>query len=167
MKNASQSKVDRPHMPESYGLSKNTKGVLDWDWVQNRLNASRNYWVCTTRADGRPHVMPVWGIWLDDCFYFGTDLHSIKGRNLRRRPELVVHLESGDDVVILECLAEQVADSQLLKRVLKTYGEKYGNFSQDSELTDEMIFFAAKPYKALAWRESSFPTSATRWRFTG
>ncbi|HAD06207.1 MAG TPA: pyridoxamine 5'-phosphate oxidase [Anaerolineaceae bacterium] len=156
--------VDRPHMPESYGLSKNTTDRLNWEWVQNRLITSRNYWVATTRANGRPHVVPVWGIWKDECFYFGTDIQSVKGRNLIRNPYLIVHLESGDEAVILECRAERVDDPVVLKGVLSTYAEKYGVFSDENELSSETIFFAAKPYKAFAWRESDFPASATRWR---
>ncbi|MFN7035772.1 MAG: pyridoxamine 5'-phosphate oxidase family protein [Bellilinea sp.] len=165
MENPDQPWVDRPQMPQSYGLSPIKDGILAWEEVESRLIAARNYWVCTTRANGRPHVMPVWGIWQDNCFYFGTDLQSIKGRNLIHSPHLMVHLESGDDAVILECRAEQVIEPPLLKRVLSAYSEKYGVFSDESELTSQTIFFAAKPYKALAWRESSFPTSATRWRF--
>jgi hypothetical protein len=165
MKNPDQPAADRPQMPQSYGLLPATSGLLTWEEVENRLIAARNYWVCTTRSDGRPHVMPVWGIWQDECFYFGTDLKSIKGRNLLRNPYLMVHLESGDDAVILECRAERVNEPQLLKRVLMAYSEKYGVFSDESELTSQTVFFAAKPLKALAWRESSFPITATRWRF--
>lgn len=69
---------------------------------------ARNYWVVTTRSDGKPHSVPVWSIWLDETFYFGTDRRSRKGRNLATNPGLVVHLESGDDVVILEGVAEEV-----------------------------------------------------------
>ncbi|WP_322793386.1 pyridoxamine 5'-phosphate oxidase family protein [Bellilinea sp.] len=157
--------IGRPNMPESYGLSQNAAGQLEWEWVQNQMIEARNYWVCTTRKDGRPHVMPVWGVWQENCFYFGTDIHSVKAHNLGRNPNLVVHLESGDEVVIIECRAQQISDPQLLSRVLKTYSQKYAVFSDESELTEVTIFYAAKPYKVLAWREASFPTSATRWRF--
>ena len=40
--------------------------ALPWSDVVEWLTAARNYWVCTTRADGRPHAMPVWGLWMDD-----------------------------------------------------------------------------------------------------
>ena len=94
--------VTRPDMAPSYGLSSEPEGMLPWGWAVEQLVASRNYWVCTTRPDGRPHAAPVWGLWADDALYFGTDPASRKGRNLAENPELVVHLESGDDVVILE-----------------------------------------------------------------
>ncbi len=73
----------------------------------------RNYWVCTTRADGRPHAMPVWGLWLDDAVLFSTDPESVKARNLAARPDVVVHLESGDDVVVVDGRAERLTGSEL------------------------------------------------------
>src|SRR4051812_22385567 len=93
---------DRPSFQASYGVDPLLRDeMLDWEDARERLAASRNYWVCTTRPDGRPHVAPVWGLWMDDAFYFSTDSASVKGRNLAARPDVVVHLESGDDVVIV------------------------------------------------------------------
>ncbi len=60
-------RADRPHMP-GYGLvdAGGGKGLLPWSWAVEFLSKGRNYWVATTRPDGRPHVMPVWGIWMDE-----------------------------------------------------------------------------------------------------
>ena len=86
----------RPDLPEDYGVSDQTSGagMLPWSRVTERLESARNYWVVTTRSDGKPHSVPVWGIWLDETFYFGTDRRSRKGRNLATNPGLVVHLDS-------------------------------------------------------------------------
>lgn len=58
--------------------------------------------------------MPVWGIWLGGAVYFGTDRRSRKAKNLAANPSLVIHLESGDDAVILEGAAEEVDDRGLI-----------------------------------------------------
>ena len=73
---------------EGYGLGDAPAdgSALPWATVVEWLTAARNYWVCTTRADGRPHAMPVWGLWIDDGVWFSTDPTSIKGRNLHRPP---------------------------------------------------------------------------------
>ena len=55
-----------------YGVPKSSKGLLPWKWAQDRLVKSRQYWIATTRPDGSPHVMPVWGLWLDSVFYFSV-----------------------------------------------------------------------------------------------
>jgi len=94
--------VDRPSIVEGYGIADDGEGMLPFSWVEDQLAAAHNYWVCSTRADGRPHAMPVWGLWVDGAVWFSTDPASLKARNLAARPEVVVHLESGDDVVVVE-----------------------------------------------------------------
>src|SRR5712692_1387743 len=102
-------KASRPMMPGSYGMAEATggSGLLPWGPAEARLGAAHNYWLSTTRPDGRPHAMPVWGVWRDGVLYVGTDRGSRKARNLAANPACVVHLESGDDVVILEGVAEE------------------------------------------------------------
>src|SRR3954470_22957037 len=97
-------RAGRPLTPADYGISSEPPDTTKRPWsdVTNALAASKNYWVSSTRADGRPHAMPVWGLWLDDAVMFSTSRRSMKGRNLARRPDVIVHLESGDDAVILE-----------------------------------------------------------------
>jgi hypothetical protein len=115
---------------KGYGVPESEDGMLPWSWATERLEQARNYWVSTTRPDGRPHSMPVWGIWLDGAFYFGSGRNSAKSRNLAANPAIVVHLESGDETVILEGRAKPVLDDALERRVDEVYGPKY-----DSRLT--------------------------------
>src|SRR6266487_1604299 len=78
----------RPHMP-GYGLLPADKGsgLLPWSWALERLRNSRNYWLTTVWPDGRPHVMPVWAVWLDGpkqegTLWFSSGLRSRKIRNI-------------------------------------------------------------------------------------
>lgn len=50
----------RPTM-KNYGIHETEEGLLDWSWVSEQLTQSQNYWIATTRPDGRPHAAPVWG----------------------------------------------------------------------------------------------------------
>lgn len=154
-------RIDRPHMAKGYGISDDpSQGMLTWEWARARLEASRNYWVATVRADGRAHAMPVWGVWLDDELWFGTDPDSVKGRNLARRADCVMHLESGDDVVILEGSARVNADPGTMRRVCDAYEAKYTFRPNESD-----AFRVFAPTRVLLWREQDFPTSATRITF--
>ena len=147
-------------MTPTYGVGDPQHGFepIEWTWVVERLAHARNYWVATTRADGRPHVVPVWGVWIDDGFHFFTDTDSLKARNIRRDTRAAVHLESGDEVVILEGRLEPVS---AIQEVVEAYERKYemslGNISGG--------LFRLRSAKALAWTESDFPRTATRWRF--
>ena len=67
-----------------------------------RLAASRNVWFATVRADGRPHVAPVWFVYIDERIWIGTGLSSVRVRNVRRNPAASAALEDGDAPVIAE-----------------------------------------------------------------
>lgn len=148
-------------MPASYGISRRERGLLSWRAVTKRLALARNYWVVTADARGRPHAVPVWGLWLASAFYFATDPASRKGRNLAARPDVVVHLESGDDAVILEGVMEPVHDARLLKRFADAYEAKYAFRPDTGSAT---ATYRLRPKTVHAWHEAGFPQSATRWR---
>jgi Pyridoxamine 5'-phosphate oxidase len=154
---------DRPTFVESYGIKADGKGLVAWKDVCARLAKSRNYWIATSRADGRPHAMPVWGVWLDGALIFGTDRNSRKARNLQRQPVAIVHLESGDDAVILECAAREITDAAEIATINAAYLKKYKMKLTDAPGTPYVV--AMKPRVAFAWQERNFPVSATRWSF--
>ena len=157
-----QPEASRPYM-EGYGIPSDSKGMLRWADAAARLEKSRNYWIITTRPDGRPHAVPVWGIWLEDAVYFGTDRRSRKAKNLATNPSLVIHLESGDDAVILEGVAEEVTERVLIKRIDQVYSRKYK--MRVSSAPGQVVIYALRPRVAFGWRERDFNRSPTRWMF--
>jgi hypothetical protein len=150
---------------EGYGLGNAPAdgSALAWSTIEEWLVDARNYWIVTTTADGRPHAMPVWGLWDDGAVWFSTDPSSRKGRNLEARPEIVVHLESGDEAVILEGVVERVRDQTQLVRFDDAYFLKYD--VRPSSMGDDAGVYALRPAVALTWTEADFPTTATRWTF--
>jgi Pyridoxamine 5'-phosphate oxidase len=146
-----------------YGISESDEGMLAWSWAAERLERSRNYWISTSRPDGRPHAMPVWGVWLDDVFFFSSGRDSAKARNLAANPAIVVHLESGDEAVILEGVAETVLGGELGRRVGEVYSPKYDLAPDTFGETDP--WFVVRPQRAYAWNERDYPGSATQFDF--
>lgn len=156
-------KGERPGMPKSYGIHGGDEGLVPWGDVEARLESSRNYWIGTTRGDGKPHAMPVWGVWANGAVVFGTDKNSRKARNIIRQPEVVAHLESGDDVVIIEGTARVVTEKSEIAAVDALYQKKYA-----MKLTDapgELFVCAIEPQVVFAWHEKDYPKSATRFQF--
>ncbi len=150
-------------MPE-YGISQSRRGLLPWSWGRKQLDKSFNYWISTTRPDGRPHAMAVWGVWIDDIFYFSTGRKSRKARNLAKNPRCVVHTESGKYAVIVEGVAKEVKDGALMERVGKPYHTKY-KWKFDPSLGPVL---AVRPRVAFGFTESKdFTRTATRWKFKG
>src|SRR5215467_2345001 len=153
-------KVGPLHVPPDYRGKR--KGDLPWSHAQQRLERSRNYWICTARPDGRPHSSPVFGYWFEGAFYFGTGRDTRKALNLAANPNVSMHLESGDDVVILEGRAEEVDQKELARKVDAICRKKYG---MPPVVMEGAVAYRVRPRVVLAWLEKDFPYTATRWEF--
>ena len=137
---------------------------MPWEGAAERLSVSHNYMVATTRPDGRPHVMPVWGVWLDYSFYFSTGRQCPKARNLGANPHCVISTDRADEAVILEGMAEEIADRSSLKEFYKAYKEKYDWDLEEMGFDKEPVYIV-RPRVVFGVRERDFTGSATRWTF--
>lgn len=160
--------VERPSMP-GYGLDDPQYAFtpLTLEWVGEQMEQSRSYWISSTRRDGRPHAAPVWGIWMDERLLFSTGDRSQKARNIAHSPSVVAHSESGDDVVIIEGVAEAVPDNTVRKRFDDAYVEKY-DLDPGTAGDPVSLVYRVEPNTVMAWREKDFPGTGTasRWRFS-
>jgi hypothetical protein len=151
---------ERPNLAPGYGIKPATEGrLILWSEVEKKLTSARNYWIATASPQGMPHAAPVWGIWHRGAFHFSTDPQSRKGIHLAANNAIVVHLDSGDDVVVLEGIAERLSTEVSIDELDATYFQKYG-FHLQGDST-----YRVEPLKVFAWAEADFPSSATRWRF--
>lgn len=156
--------ASRPHMP-GYELPDvaGGEGLLPFGWAESRLARSRSYWVSTTRPDGAPHAMPVWGVWLAERFWFSTGPDSRKARNLARDGRCVISTEDAREAVIVEGVAVEVRDPERLRAFAAAYRAKY-----DWDLADVREgIHAVRPTRAFGFIEhpSRFAATATRWTF--
>ncbi|SRR5579871_607999 len=147
--------ASRPRM-EGYGVPKSSEGMLSWEWARERLARSHNYWLTTTRPGGAPHIMPVWGVWLDGAWYCSAGDKSRKARNLAKNPSCVVCNDNAAEAVILEGVARQLADSEIPGQVAAEYRTKYRWELQGT-------VFEVRPLVVFAMPEEQFPAGVTRW----
>ena len=156
----------RPVMPDGYGVPETDDGLLDWSWAVERLTEAKNYWFSTTRPDGRPHAMPAWGAWLDGAFYFDGSPETRRMRNLAQNPAISIHLESGDEVVIVEGEGLPVGqlDRAFIDRLAAELARKYRpTYEPGPDTWDGGGLYVVRPKLAFGW--SKFPDNVTRWRF--
>ena len=162
--------VDRPDMPDGYGVPADVEGLLAWEAIEERLVASRVYWMATTRPDRRPHVVPRWGVWIDGGLYYDGSPETRHARNLRSNDACVLHLEDGTRAVILEGHSGPSAPPEptVAARIAAAFGRKYADDGYAPEPDawdgpDAGGLCRFLPDKALAWHQ--FPTDVTRFRF--
>jgi hypothetical protein len=143
---------------------------MGWGFLDNRIAGARNYWVCTSRPDHRPHAVPVWGVWHRGELFFGTDPASVKARNIERFGLAAFHLESAEFVVSLEGAARVESDETLLRPVVERYNAKYA--LQDSDQPVVSLdsppgpWYVVTPRVGFSWLEAAFAQTMTRWEFS-
>ena len=101
----------------------------EWSQAHDELAGAEVYWLSTVRRDGRPHVTPLLGVWLERALYFCTGSNERKAKNLSANPHCVLttghNTLDGLDLVI-QGTGEGVSDHGELERVASTYESKYG-----------------------------------------
>ncbi len=60
------------------------------------LTGTRTAALATTRADGRPHVAPIWFTLDGDVLLFNTGESTVKGANLRRDGRVALTVDDDD-----------------------------------------------------------------------
>lgn len=128
---------------------------LAWSEVAERFGAARNWWVATS-SDAGPHAVPVWGVVLDGVLTFYGEDGAARSRNLLADPRAVLHLEDGDDPLILH--ARVVRDGVLEGRedLFAAYRAKYDEPTDAEYLPHQAAYagtavWVVEPLRAIAW----------------
>jgi PPOX class probable F420-dependent enzyme len=141
-------------------------GLIPWAEAERRLTAAHDYWLATVRPDGAPHVMPVWGVWLDGQLWFSSGLGSRKARNLAADTRCTVTTDDARDPVVVEGTAERRTDAAAIEAFVAAVNAKYHS-GMTTAFQDPAVngTFVVRAAKVIAVSGADFPGSPTRWRF--
>jgi F420H(2)-dependent biliverdin reductase len=73
-----------------------------------RLRAEPNIWLATSRPTGKPHLTPIWFVFVDDAVWICTGESAVKARNMAANPLVSIALEDGNAPVVGEGVAHRV-----------------------------------------------------------
>ncbi|MQS07353.1 pyridoxamine 5'-phosphate oxidase [Streptomyces sp. IF17] len=96
----------------------------------------RNVWLCCVRADGSPHVTPVWFVFLRERWWIGVHAGSVKARLVARSPRVSLALEDGERPVVAEG-GVRVHREDFPPDVVEAFTDKYGWDPRDPYETGE------------------------------
>jgi general stress protein 26 len=154
--------------------------ATDWDETRHALETAELFWLTTVRLDGRPHVTPLVGVWLDGALHFCTGTAEQKAVNLRSNPHVILTTgrndwDKGLDVVV-EGDAVPVTDNAALTRLAAAWTTKWdgswhyavgdGGFHHQAEgvhAPDVVLVFSVTPTKVFAFAKD--PSGQTRHQF--
>ena len=158
-------KISRPTFPKGY--VDNPASSLTWDWVAEQLTEAKHYWLASVRPNGKPHVVPRWGAFMDNKLYYDGSPETRHARNLLGNPNVSLHLESGEKAIILEGMS-QPADKpvpEFAKRLAKAISDKYAalGYSPEPNQWDDGGLYIFTPRQCIAW--SKFTDDPTKFVF--
>lgn len=146
-------KISRPKLPKGY--ADNPASYVDWEWVAEQMTDSKNYWLSSVRPDGRPHVVPRWGVFIDNKFYYDGSPETRHAQNIMRNPNVSLHLESGDQVVMMEGISKpaEKPTPEFANKLAEAIGNKYGEdgYSPKPDQWDEGGLYIFTPRQCIAW----------------
>ena len=158
----------------SVGTSANTRAT-SWAEAEEELKTAEVYWLTTVRPDGRPHVTPLIGVWLDTALYFCAGYPDRKWKDLSTNQNVV--LTTGNNAfrdtldIVVEGKAVVVRDDAKVRRLGDAFESKYGKEWRLPGMHGNDVFEVA-PTKVFGFGrgDAKGPPpqggfSQTRWRF--
>ena len=135
-------------LPAGYGTATTT---MDWAAVQSRLEEAPRYWLVTTRRDGRAHVVPVDGLWLDDAWWPGGSPDTLHQRNLEHDRRVVVRPRGhhGPRVILVGSVERVPPSPELTDRLMAASKAKHGYTPPPNAYAEGA--WALRPERARAW----------------
>lgn len=135
-----------------------------WTEVAEIMNTTTSYLFATTRADGRAHSTPVWGLIVDGTFVFSTAPQSVKAKNLHRDPRCFIQMQINENVVLMDGVATP-ADPAFVSGddFLDRYEAKYHHRPKPEDMAGSG--WIVKPVTVLFWNEHAMLESQARYRF--
>ena len=120
-----------------------------WQAIEARLGREFEIWIATVREDGRPHLVPVWFVFLEKRVYFCTGTDTQKWVNLLNNQSITASLPDPNEVIIIEGEAHAVGH-QRRNQVAAHFFDKYEwDFRADDSAEWRLVEIT--PQKILAW----------------
>lgn len=144
--------------------------MLEWSDAERILRGGRFYWIATTDADGRPHLVQQWGVWIGERLYFEGSERTRWARNLARDARLGFGTQVGSRAAYGDATVDVIrgAPRELAARIARQYTTKYGrtfSYRPTAKQYQEGHVFRATPSKLIVFDVKEFNTSATRFTF--
>jgi hypothetical protein len=107
------------------------------------------------------------GVVTGGTLYLYSERRTVKARNLAADPRVVVHLECGEDVVVVRGRAEDLGPPAGVPEVVAALAAKYTGEEDRQYLPDADpdfdVVYAIRPQSAMMWHLADYEASQRRW----
>jgi len=116
---------------------------------------------------GRPHVIPLWAVFVDGKIYYDGSPETRHARNIESNSHVSLHLESGTEAIMLEGISApaEKPSLELGKKLSQAYKKKYKDlgYAPDPHQWDEGGLYVFSPRQCITW--TSFTENPTKFVF--
>lgn len=128
--------------------------------------------LATTRADGSPHVVPLWFVWRDEAVYVSCRQESATWRNIERDGRVALSFHHGRTwrdyagIVLFGRAEPLIPEHPALRSVMTSWFEKYrlllasGGFRDYAEQVERPGMLRVRPHRIASW-DHAFPGLAS------
>jgi len=149
----------------------------DWGEAQRRFAKGGWFWLATVRADGAPHVVPVFAAWDGSAFFVASKDSAHKSRHLQADGRCVLTHDAGDMHLVVEGQARKVTDNASLARASEAFAAVYqwpttvsdgkldADYGAPTSGGPPYDVYEVTPTKAFGFPTDGETFTPTRWRF--
>jgi len=136
--------------------------------IERFLRTEEVLWLSTVRADGLPHLVPIWFSWVDGSILLVSKPDAVKIDAIRAEPRVMLALgdaEEDFDVALIEGVAE-LPDEPVESFLPASHWDKYAADLASIGLTREEYLgtyrqpVRIRPTRFLGWHGRTTPRSA-------
>lgn len=131
-----------------------------WRAIEARLSRESTIWLATVRSDGRPHLVPLWYIWLDEKIYVCTGSESQKYVNMFNNQNVALALTDTANVLVIEGEAHSAPRPSIEPLAEHFYHKYEWDFRFDESADWRLIEIT--PFKIIAWGDGYDSQEGTR-----
>jgi nitroimidazol reductase NimA-like FMN-containing flavoprotein (pyridoxamine 5'-phosphate oxidase superfamily) len=132
------------------------------------LTEQRTVRLATATAGGRPHVVPLWFVWMDGTLFMNSTLSNVTVRNLEANPVATGSIDDGEVYeklrgALVQGAVERADDDPRLETVMHRWSEKYmgGNPVPYGRWKDR-VWLRLVPREITSWDFRKIPEAKAR-----
>jgi hypothetical protein len=149
----------------------------DWREAERRFVNGGWFWLATVRADGAPHVVPVFAAWGGSTFFVASKDTAQKSRHLDADGRCVLSRDAGDMHLVVEGTARKVTDDATLAEASGAFATVYdwptrisagkldADYGAPTSGGPPYDVYEVTPTKAFGFPADGETFTPTRWRF--
>ena len=132
------------------------------------LDEQRTARVATVGADGEPHVVPLWFVWLRGQVFLNSTLGNPTVENMLRTARATVVVDDGVEYdalrgVVLHCDAARADDDETLAEVERRWSVKYlGGNEPPYRRWRNRVWLRLRPDRTASWDFRKIPEARAK-----